>query len=178
MKKQLHEALAVLLTKLSSARDNPLLMDNYVVKALRTVLLEFKESGELHEAYNQPHINTGIATISSSGQPMRDVTIEVEGKQTIYTIPEHLGVTFAGETVLATDKADLLPEVGKLVNEADEIIKAYEPSKERKAKGEELLAALNPAIKEKQETEKRFKALEGDISGIRGMVKQLLDKLG
>ena len=45
-------------------------------------------------------------------------------------------------------------------------------------KGEELLAALNPAIKEKQETEKRFKALEGDISGIRGMVKQLLDKLG
>ncbi len=42
----------------------------------------------------------------------------------------------------------------------------------------ELLAALNPAIKEKQETEKRFKALEGDISGIRGMVKQLLGKLG
>ena len=40
-----NQALAVLLTKLSSARDNPLLMDNYVVKALRTVLLEFKESG-------------------------------------------------------------------------------------------------------------------------------------
>lgn len=33
-KKQLYEALAVLLTKLSSARDNPLLMDNYAVKAL------------------------------------------------------------------------------------------------------------------------------------------------
>lgn len=49
MKKQLHEALAVLLTKLSSARDNPLLMDNYVTKALRTVLLEFKESGELQK---------------------------------------------------------------------------------------------------------------------------------
>lgn len=52
-KKQLHEALAVLLTKLSSARDNPLLMDNYIVKALRTVLLEYKESGELHEAYKE-----------------------------------------------------------------------------------------------------------------------------
>ena len=33
-KKQLHEALAVLLTKLSSARDNPLLMDNHVVKSI------------------------------------------------------------------------------------------------------------------------------------------------
>lgn len=52
-KKQLHEALALLLTKLSSARDNPLLMDNYVVKALRTVLLEYKESGQLHEAYKE-----------------------------------------------------------------------------------------------------------------------------
>lgn len=52
-KKQLHEALAVLLTKLSSARDNPLLMDNYVTKALRTVLLEFKESGELYAAYKE-----------------------------------------------------------------------------------------------------------------------------
>ena len=44
-KKQLHEALPVLLTKLSSARDNPLLMDNYVTKAFSTVLFEFKESG-------------------------------------------------------------------------------------------------------------------------------------
>lgn len=52
-KQQLHEALAVLLTKLSSARDNPLLMDNYVVKALRTVLLKFKESGELYAAYKE-----------------------------------------------------------------------------------------------------------------------------
>lgn len=52
-KKQLHEALAVLLTKLSSARDNPLLMDNYVTKALRTVLLEYKESGELYAAYKE-----------------------------------------------------------------------------------------------------------------------------
>lgn len=52
-KKQLHEALAVLFIKLSSARDNPLLMDNYVTKALRTVLLDFKESGELYDAYKE-----------------------------------------------------------------------------------------------------------------------------
>lgn len=52
-KQQLHEALAVLLTKLSSARDNPLLVDNYVTKALRTVLMTFKESGELYAAYKE-----------------------------------------------------------------------------------------------------------------------------
>ena len=41
-KKQLHEALAVLLTKVSSAMENPLLVDNYAVKALRTTLVTFK----------------------------------------------------------------------------------------------------------------------------------------
>lgn len=41
------------LRELSSARDNPLPMDNYVTKALRTVLLEFKESGELYDAYKE-----------------------------------------------------------------------------------------------------------------------------
>lgn len=52
-KQQLHEALAVLHTKLPSARDSPLLMDNYVVKALSTVLLDFNESGELYDAYKE-----------------------------------------------------------------------------------------------------------------------------
>lgn len=36
-----------------SARDNPLLIDNYVVNALRTTLVTFKESGELHEALKE-----------------------------------------------------------------------------------------------------------------------------
>ena len=73
-KKQLREALAVLLTKLSSARDNPLLMDNYAVKALRTVLLEFKESGELHEAYKEQ-----IQSTLESDNPWITMTMKLMG---------------------------------------------------------------------------------------------------
>ena len=39
-------------------------MDNYAVKALRTVLLEFKESGELHES-----IKDQIQTTLESDNP-------------------------------------------------------------------------------------------------------------
>ena len=39
--------------KTGRARDNPLLIDNYVVNALRTTLVTFKESGELHEALKE-----------------------------------------------------------------------------------------------------------------------------
>ena len=40
--------------------------------------------------------------------------MELKGSKTEKNLME----AFAGEIVLATDKADLLPEVGKLVNEA------------------------------------------------------------
>lgn len=89
MKKPLYEALAVLLIKLSSAKDNPLLIDNYVVKALRTVLLEFKESGELYAAYKEQIHSTiesdnpwigmlmkSLGTDSSIKESMTDEAIE------------------------------------------------------------------------------------------------------
>ena len=79
-KKQLHEALAVLLTKLSSARDNPLLMDNYAVKALRTVLLNFKESGELHEAYKEQ-----IQSTLESDNPWITMTMKLMGANSYIT---------------------------------------------------------------------------------------------
>lgn len=86
-KQQLHEALVVLLNKLSSARDNPLLMDNYVVKALRTVLLEFKESGELYDAYKEqiqstlesdnPWITMMMKSMGADSSIKKDMTDEV-----------------------------------------------------------------------------------------------------
>lgn len=47
-----NQALAMLLTKFSSAKDNPFLMDNYVVKVLRTVLLELKAINNLETIIN------------------------------------------------------------------------------------------------------------------------------
>lgn len=82
-KKQLHEALAVLLTKLSSARDNPLLIDNYVVNALRTTLVTFKESGELHEALKEQ-----IQTAMQSNNPW--ISILMKSMTINSSIDEHI----------------------------------------------------------------------------------------
>lgn len=61
----------MLLTKLSSARDNPLLIDNYAVKALRTTLVTFKESGELHKALKEQ-----IQTVMKSNNPWINVLMK------------------------------------------------------------------------------------------------------
>lgn len=82
-KKQLHEALAVLLTKLSSARDNPLLIDNYAVKALRTTLITFKESGELHKALKEQ-----IQTAMKSNNPW--INILMKSMNIGSSIDEHI----------------------------------------------------------------------------------------
>ena len=70
-KQQLHEALVVLLVKLSSARGNPLLIDNYVVNALRTTLVTFKESGELREALKEQ-----IQTAMKSNNPWINILMK------------------------------------------------------------------------------------------------------
>ena len=82
-KKQLHEALAVLLTKLSSARENPLLMDNFITKALRTVLLEFKESGELYDAYKEQIQSTMESDNPWIGMLMKSIGGDVSIKESI-----------------------------------------------------------------------------------------------
>lgn len=148
---------------------------NHPVYILDKAAVELKQGKVIDVA---PHLNTGLSTISGSGQPMRDITIERDGRQTVYTIPEHLSVTFAGDIVLSTDKQSLSAEVERMRNEAESVLNSVERMKVVKVKSEELLAELNPAIREKQETEKRFKTIEDNVSGIRGMVKQLLDKLG
>lgn len=82
-KKQLHEALAVLLIKLSSAMDNPLLMDNYVTKALRTVLLEFKESGELYAAYKEQIQSTMASDNPWIGMLMKSIGGDASVKESM-----------------------------------------------------------------------------------------------
>ena len=73
-----------------SARDNPLLIDNYATKALRTVLMTFKESGELHEAYKEqiqstmesdnPWIGMLMKSIGGDGSVKESMTDEaIEG---------------------------------------------------------------------------------------------------
>lgn len=82
-KQQLHEALAVLLIKLSSAMENPLLMDNYVTKALRTVLLKFKESGELYAAYKEQIHSTMESDNPWIGMLMKSIGCDTSIKESM-----------------------------------------------------------------------------------------------
>ena len=146
---------------------------NQTVYILDTKALQLKEA---QVKDNQPHIGSTY-TMGMQAQMMRDVTLESEGRQQTYTIPEQLSVTYAADLVLSTEREALGTEVERLKQAAEQQLANTERNKQTVERAEQLLAELNPHIRERQETERRFKSIEGDISGIRGMMKQLLDKL-
>lgn len=125
-----------------------------------------------------PHIDTGIPSYKiGASQMVVDVSIEAEGKTATYTIPENLAITYAGDLVLSTDKASLVNEVEALKNSAEQIIASVEHNKSIVEKATALLSDMNPAYKEKQETEKRLTKMEGDVSEIKKMLSELSKQL-
>ena len=123
-----------------------------------------------------PHVNNTYNTMAA-GQMMRDIAIEVEGKNATYTIPENLSVTFAGSIVLATSQQGLSSEIERMKSEAEQALAMMEHHKMVIDRSSGLLAELNPHVREKMENERRFKSIESDMSGIKTMMQQLLDKL-
>lgn len=123
-----------------------------------------------------PHVNNTYNTMAA-GQMMRDIAIEVDGKNATYTIPENLSVTFAGSIVLATSQQGLSSEIERMKSEAEQALAMMEHHKMVIDRSSGLLAELNPHVREKMENERRFKSIESDMSGIKTMMQQLLDKL-
>ena len=123
-----------------------------------------------------PHVNNTYNTMAA-GQMMRDIAIEVDGKNATYTIPGNLAVTFAGSIVLATSQQGLSSEIERMKLEAEQALAMMEHHKMVIERSSGLLAELNPHVREKLENERRFKSIESDMSGIKTMMQQLLDKL-
>lgn len=114
-----------------------------------------------------------------TGQQQMMITfgIEVEGKSSTYAIPETLTVTYAGDLVIATEKTALLNEIEMMNNAAIQFLNSVdnliEQNKGVKEKTSALLSELNPAFKEKQETEKRFNGIEQRF----GKVEESMDEI-
>ena len=105
-----------------------------------------------------------------------DITVEANGKTATYAIPENLSVSYAGNIILATDKQGLVPEVEAMVANADQIISSVPYAKRIKDEAPAVLAELNPAYREKQETEQRLGKIEGSIAEMQKMMENFIKK--
>jgi len=117
-------------------------------------------------------------TFAQTNPLVVDVTIEENGVNKTYTIPENLEVTYAGDLVIATTREGILREVEAVKSRADEFLSNMEKYKSTSVSCEKILTEWNPAFKEKKETEARFGAIEDDMREVKDMIKELIGKLG
>lgn len=106
-----------------------------------------------------------------------DLTIEVDGKTATYVIPENLSVAYAEPLILATDKSGLTGEIEAMRSTAEQILSSVDRQKDIMEKAAGLLAELNPALKERQETEKRLSSVESSMKELKNMLQDFISKM-
>ena len=157
------------------------LKQNYPVYILDKQSVTFTQGKVVN--ISLPRLNIGnngmpiMPPSPASNAMMVDVTVEVNGRTATYSIPENLAVTYAGNTVLSTDKEGISREIEAMRATAEQVLNSVDRQKEIVEKSKTLLAELNPAYREKKETDERFNRIEGDVSEMKGMMKDLLEKL-
>lgn len=150
---------------------------NYPVFILDKNELAIKQGKVINVSF--PHIDTNMPSYKvGAAQMVVDVTIEADGKSATYTIPESSYITYANNLVLATDKTSLSNEVEAMKNSAEQVLASVDNNKKIVEKATSLLAELNPAYKEKQETEKRLSSVENSVGEIKQMLAEFIKKMG
>lgn len=147
---------------------------NYPVFILDKQELTVKQGKVVTKGFPHPD----LTSITSPSKTFIDFGIELDGKTAVYTIPDDLSVTYAGNLVLSPDKTNIINEIEAIKNTAEQIINSVDAQKEKYEKASALLAELNPVYRDKKETENRLTKLEGSIDDIKSMMSKLMESLG
>lgn len=156
------------------------LKQNYPVYILDKQAVTFTQGKVISVSLPRMGVGNGTMPMMPTSSPtamLVDVTIEADGRTATYSIPENLAVTYAGSTVLSTDREGISREIEAMRATAEQVLSSVDRQKEILDKTQSLLAELNPAYREKKETDERFNRIEGDVSEMKSMVRDLLNKL-
>ena len=101
-----------------------------------------------------------------TSQMVLDVTIDFEGIQSTYVVPETYSVVYAPNLTLALDKADIIKAVESLKSKSENVIKSIDENQSIITNCDKILIELNPVFKEKKETDERLSKLETTMDNV------------
>ena len=105
-----------------------------------------------------------------------DVPITINNETKTYSIPESLSTTYYEDTCISTNISDILREIDQLSNQADAAIAAVPKWEDIQQKCSDLRDTLNPEIKEKKLLDQRMTKIESNMSDMKDMFKQFMEK--
>ena len=106
-----------------------------------------------------------------------DVTIEADGANKTYTIPADSTVVSAGNTVLSVDRDGILREVEVMKAESEDVLSSMDKHRMRAESCEKILTEWNPELAEKKRQDERIGSLENGVNELKGMIRELVNKL-
>lgn len=116
---------------------------------------------------SQPHMENKANSIT---QLVVDITVNSDGKPITYVTPDTGSITYCAGNMITADKQCLINEIKAIKVQHEQIVNAYESSKEAIEKCDSFISELDDVFREKKENDER-------LSNLERMVKSLLDKL-
>lgn len=123
-----------------------------------------------------PNLQPGQIPSTQTTQMVVDVTLEAEGKNQTYSIPETLSVTYANNIVLSTDRDGILRDVEATKTQSLEVLSSVEKHKSIMEGCDKILEEWNPAFAEKKEQDKRISGLESEVKGLSKMLADFINE--
>ncbi|MBQ0119132.1 MAG: hypothetical protein KBS42_05165 [Bacteroidales bacterium] len=117
-----------------------------------------------------PHFQANMPTM------VVDVAITIGQDTKTYSIPETLSTTYYEDTCISTDLPSILREIDQLANQADAAIAALPTWEKVKQQCNDLRDTLNPEVKEKKLLDQRMTQLESNMSDMKDMFKEFMEK--
>lgn len=96
-----------------------------------------------------------------------DVTVDIDGKQTSFVMPESASIAYTDNLVLSCDRSDILHEVEAICARNEEELKQTEIRQQTVNKCKSIIEDWNPAFKQQRETDERMTKIEGFVEDLR-----------
>lgn len=112
------------------------------------------------------------------GKMFVDITIQAEGKQNTYSVCDAEPTAYAGSLLIATDKEYITNEVRAINAQAEETLAKIDDARRTVSACKTLLADLDTAYKDRQETETRFRRIDERFCGMESKIDRILEAIG
>lgn len=128
---------------------------------------------------SRPHFDNRNPTSTSM---VIDVTVEMDGKQTSFVMPESANVAYTDNLVISCDRTDIMREVEAICNRNEEELKQTAMREQTVKKCKSIIEEWNPTIRQQREAEERMSKMEKEMGQMRSDVndkfERIMQKLG
>ena len=112
------------------------------------------------------------------GKMFVDVTIISDGKQNTYSVCDAEPTAYAGNLLIATDKEYIVNEVRAINAQAEDTLAKVPEAQRALSSCKTILADLDTAYRDRQETESRFQRIDERFSGMESKIDRILEAMG